>query len=793
MGTCEVVSEVLGQNAGIQIAHLREYEAAPARFVNSGSLKLEARLQRYLQSAIPDGLYTHQEEAIQHVLNGEHTVVSTKTSSGKSLIFAVPALQSHLTAQSATSLFIYPQKALANDQLVRLRSMYSTIYGVDADRHLISRYDGATDEAERPGIRKHGQFILTNPDMLHLGMLRFHSKWQRFFANLKYVIIDEAHSYRGVFGSNVAYILRRLRCVCKRYGSSPVFVSTSATIDNPTEHLGKLTGLPFREVGPESDGSPQGARKIWLIRGSHQHHYQVGRNLTKTFVENDLGCLTFCPSRVTAERLVSDLGDNDTRDERICVYRAGLTAQERERIEDQMRTGATKGVFSTSALELGIDIGLLDVVVCVGLPNTIMSLWQRAGRVGRAGREAAVVFVSADTPLDTYFSEHPLELLNRQFEPLVLTLQNRRVICNHLACAIQENGDDDAVDVGILGPDIAHALELRRNARLNDEVFYSDDPHTRTPVRNNDASNYALLADGLRIGEIDPWHMIREAHPNAIYLHGGRAYRVRDVRTTAKEIRLSREYTRNVTLPVIHSTVRLSQLRSMTTYSGLRVKLADIEVTTRLVGFQEKNRAGETVRQHTGSQGLNAHRLPTEGVCVEVQPDVVKRIDGLVRHGTRHGVVHAIERLLGGLFPVISGPCDVMDFDTFSDSRTDSISWWLYDQVRDGIGLTTQAYRLVPDLFQKAAEQIRLCKCTDTEGCFCCIKNPEQVEVVTKDDCIATLELIGETLASSTPTEQEFEVERLQDDITSSVCPECSGPINVGSNFCPNCGHRVGG
>lgn len=438
---------------GISIAYEREYPYRPGQFVST-ELPLEPRVKKFVREnpRLKSGLFQHQFDGVAQVLTGRHTVISTATSSGKSLIFGLPVLDALAQNPDTTALLIYPQKALANDQLFKLNAMATEIFGANFPSIIISRYDGSTPSDRRPLIRERGRIILTNPDMVHLGMLQYPDKWARFFANLKFVVIDEAHDYRGIFGSSVAYVFRRLRAIAKRYGANPTFISASATIDQPTEHLRKLTGLDFAEIGPDLDGSIQGRKKLWLLR-SEDHYYKLGRDLTMMLVERGLSCLTFCPSRVAAERLLDDLPQTVRRDNRIRVYRAGLNSQEREEVERGLADGTIKGVFSTSALELGIDIGSLDAVVCVGLPNTMMSLWQRAGRVGRAGKEGAIFFITADTPLDSYYAENPEQFFGQNNEPLAVNLQNRRLVCHHLACAIDEAGDENLLDLETLGPE----------------------------------------------------------------------------------------------------------------------------------------------------------------------------------------------------------------------------------------------------------------------------------------------------------------------------------------------------
>ena len=777
----------------ISIAYEQEFPPRDGVFLSAGDLRVHPHVASFLQCQphLARGLYRHQHKGVTQVLAGRHTVVSTATSSGKSLIFGIPVM--NVIAESATgcALLIYPQKALANDQLQKFQQMAQGVLGSTYEPGIISRYDGSTPSERRADIRKHARIVLTNPDMLHLGILQFHDKWARFFANLRYVVVDESHDYRGMFGTSVAYILRRLRAVAQRYGSNPTFVSASATILEPTAHMKRLTGLEFQEIAPSADGSVQGRKNVWLLR-STQHFYRVGRDLTIALVNKGLTCLTFCPSRVSAERLLDDLPESVRRDDRFRVYRAGLRSSEREEIERGLASGTVKGVFSTSALELGIDIGSLDAVVCVGLPNTMMSLWQRAGRVGRSGKDGAIFFVPADTPLDTYYAENPTELFSRSNEPLAVNLQNRRLVCHHLACAIDEAGDEKLLNLETLGPDARHAMELRQAGRLNHEIFYSTEKHIQTPVRSSDAQNYQLKLGDEPIGEIDQWHLLRETYPHAIYLHGGRRYRVQDIFRSKREVRLVPERSANRTVPLIRKSVRTRRVRSVTEYPGLAITEANLEVTERLIAIQEKKPDGQTINQFEGSQGLPPHRLPTEGVCVEVKRDLLVETDRLVRGATPMSVYRAIERLLGALFPVIMGPCDTMDYDTFSDRREGAVQIYLYDQVHDGIDLAVRAYGRVGQLLEKAHQRVEACECGSDTGCFRCVRNPDEEEITDRQSCLRVLDRLLHQIRTHCPTSRTFNVDLLEEQTESlGECPACKGKVKADDRFCAACGERL--
>ncbi|MEM6468485.1 MAG: DEAD/DEAH box helicase [Planctomycetota bacterium] len=489
------------------------------QFLNAETLPLHDETRAWIRGTFPDGLYRHQHEAIANIIEGLNTVVATRTSSGKSLIFSLPVLDSLCRSPDATSLFLYPHKALANDQLLKVRKFGSAIPSIagrmSGRPNLVSRYDGATPPDVRGRVRDEAQIVLTNPDMLHYSMLQYHDRhWARFFGNLRHIVIDECHEYRGIFGTNVAHILRRLRQLCRLHGSDPTFVATSATIHEPQKHMEKLTGVDFHCVGANRDGSRQGVRKFWMASGD-EHFYDYGRKLAFKLAEEGLTVLAFCPGRMAAERMMARLQSNH-EDELpfVRVYRAGLSPTEREEIENGLRDKSVRLVFSTSALELGIDIGEVDAVVCVGLPNSMMSLWQRAGRAARAGKDGGVVLVPGETPIDTYYSNHPEELFAKEHEPLVLSTSNRRVVCQHHACATAEvGGDEDQLDTTVLGEESEAIRGARSDGRLDLDVFYRADPHMNVNIRSIGEGNYKLVTghDDEPIGEIDEFHLLRES------------------------------------------------------------------------------------------------------------------------------------------------------------------------------------------------------------------------------------------------------------------------------------------
>lgn len=790
LASAEMAVRSLESEHALRVACRRELEPCDGRFIPPDGLALHPELAGYLAQRFPSGLFAHQHEAIETLLAGRHTIVSTPTSSGKTLIFSVPVFDRLLRDPNATAILLYPQKALANDQLGTLRAMWTELCGSseDAERTIV-RYDGSTATEDREPYRRNARLFLMNPDMLHHSPLRHLPKWERVIRNLSFVVVDEAHDYRGIFGSSVAYILRRLLAAASRFGAAPTLAAASATIRDPTSHMSALTGVEFTEINADRDGSIQGHRRLWLL-GSDEHCWQTGRRLTQELVDRGLSCLTFCGSRRAAEHLFDDMPESLKRDRRVRVYRAGLSAAEREEVERQLRAGTVRAVFATSALELGIDIGQLDAVVCVGLPPTLMSLWQRAGRVGRSGREGAIFMIGADTPLDTWHLEHPADLFDQDHEPLAVNLRNRRLVAHHLACAIQEAGDPDQLNFDILGAHCRQADVLRRTNRYNFDVFYSDDPHGSTPIRNADLRRYELICDERRIGEIDHWHMMREAHPKAVYMHGGRRYRVLGPPRRNGTIPLREERSRRRTHPFIRSSIGIKRVRRILDYGDVRIKEVDLEVADRLVQIQETDPSGEIVGTYSGPQGLKAALLATEGLAIEVD---LTTADPLVP-AEAEAVFAAIARLAGSLLPVVIGPCDRQDYSTSCDAADGSVTIYLYDNVHDGIDLTVQAYEHVVELLVAARDRIVNCNCHEDHGCFRCVRSPDEDRNVSKRTCIDAIEATLAAMNRELPRRTDFDVDLLEEcSAPTRQCPnaECSAVCQADARFCQNCGEKL--
>lgn len=799
-GVIDRVATVLQANDNVQVFFDPPADGPrDGEYANRNDSSLHPSLSNLLDQEAPNGLYGHQHETIESVLSGHHTIAATRTSSGKSLTFSLPALDALCRDPNATALFLYPQKALANDQLIKLQKSLEAVPELASrlrDRpHFVSRYDGSTEQESRKDIRSQVQLMITNPDMLHLAILQHHRtpEWARFFKNLKVIAIDECHEYRGIFGTNVAYILRRLRQICQLHGSNPTFVATSATIADPQAHMKELVGTDFALIDSSRDSSKQGRRKFWMLRGEG-HHYDFSRNLAQALVEQGLRVLAFCPSRVAAEKMLSRMRNPAGElAEHVAVYRSGLKSEERETIERQLRDGTKRLVFSTSALELGIDIGGLDVVICVGLPSSMMSLWQRAGRVARAGREGAIILIPGNTPLDAYYTRHPDELFERRNETLALNLGNVRVACQHYACAVAENpAGESELAIDILGETTGIIRQLRQSGKINRPEFYLTEPHGDISIRNTGETNYCLMCDQEKIGEIGSFHLLREAPRNALYRHNGRVYRVQDVIRGRKVVRLRPEFTRNETISMVRKSIRQRQVLKIDEYEHISVSVARIDVNEYLQSVSEKDPSGNQVRTMEVT-GMPNHHLPTEGVAIKLNTALVARLQSQMQ--TRVDIALAsVERLMVNLFPIIAGPCDSQDFSSGIERSNDgSLTLYLYDNVYDGVNLTSIAHERLDQLLFKVEERISACDCTDDSGCVQCIADPQRNAQSSKTDATAIVRTLLEMISTQTPRRTVFEQpnEGFESIPTEVECPSCSALVSHKSKFCPECGHRM--
>ncbi|HZD42943.1 MAG TPA: DEAD/DEAH box helicase, partial [Methanomicrobiales archaeon] len=491
--------------------------------------ELEAYLERKGIS-----LYSHQCRAIEHLRQGEHVIITTPTASGKTLAFNLPIFEYLAQHPKATALYLYPTKALANDQLKAISEL-DKFSGIAVHASV---YDGDTPTSRRPKIREEARIIVSNPYELHQ-ILPWHHKWNRFLSNLQFVVIDEAHRYRGVFGSHIGLLIRRLRRLCQVYGSSPRFILSTATLANAEEFAGKLTGLPFTLV--DEDGSPRGRKHFVLYnpyasghggRSTHQHT----RDLLLECVQGGLQTLCFTTSRKMTE-LITQWARNELPLEqtaRITAYRAGYLPEERREIENRLKAGLLRGVVATNALELGIDIGSLDAVIISGFPGTMMSTWQQAGRSGRRLSDSLAVLVAFENPLDQYFMRHPDSFFGRPHEHAIVDDKNPYILSGHLLCAASElpiRPERDLPFFGDAGREMLQSLEECGLVRSTPRGWvYAGKGRAVDAVKLDSitADTFRVTCNGNLLETLGTAQAFREAHPGAILLHQGEPYIVRE-------------------------------------------------------------------------------------------------------------------------------------------------------------------------------------------------------------------------------------------------------------------------
>jgi DEAD/DEAH box helicase domain-containing protein len=690
------------------------------------SARIEAR-------GIPE-LYAHQAIAIDALRERRSVVVATGTASGKSLCYQAPIVSAVVEDRRDTALLLFPTKALARDQLRALRSWL--VPGLRA-----VTYDGDTNGDDRSWARKNANVVLTNPEMLHMGILPSHQRWATFLMRLQYVVVDELHTLRGIFGSHVAHVLRRLRRLCEHYGSHPTFFFASATIGNPGELASALCGLDVEQI--VDDASPRAERVLacWqrplldAHSGARASANVEAAELLTRFVRANHQTLAFTRSRRGAEvvaqyarrRLAAtapELAD------RVAAYRAGYLPEERRALELELSSGRLLGIAATNALELGIDIGGLDAVVLNGFPGTLASMWQQAGRAGRAGRRSAAVLVAGDDQLDQWYAAHPTELTRRAPERAVVNPQNPFILRAQVACAAHEMpltpdderwfgpGLDDAVR------DLVHADALTpRGGRM----YWSGGraPARDVGLRSGSSIEYRLLdIDSERtIGTVDDARVFAVAHPGAVYLHQGRQYRVD---------RLDRDEHVAILAP-FDDADEYTQARTTTDITIVSedafaplgeaiVHLGTVEVRSQVVAFQRKQISTNRVIE-VRELDLPERALVTRACWYTVPSDVVEA--ARIEPSELIGAVHAAEHGLIGMLPLFT-ICDRWDVGGVSMAlhpQTLQPTIFVYDGYPGGAGIAELAFEAADRHARATLDLIAACSCDD--GCPSCVQSPK--------------------------------------------------------------------
>ena len=685
--------------------------------------RLPAAVNRIVEAAGVSTLYCHQVEGIEKVLAGKNVVISTPTASGKTLVYNAPIVASLLKNPRQRALYIFPLKALEQDQFDELKLLLQRL-GASL---RVDIFDGATPAHLRRKIKAAPpHLLLTTPDMLPAGLLAFHEQWADFFKALRFVVIDELHTYSGIFGSHVLHLFRRLNRICSSYGSQPLVITSSATIGNPSELASNLFNRRFHAV--VENGAPS-AQRHFLFLNPLESANTLAASLLQLSVSRDLRTIGFTRARVITELIYRWVTQtrNDLRDV-ISSYRAGYLPEERRQIEASLFDGRLKGVISTSALELGIDIGGLDVCILVGYPGSIVNSWQRAGRVGRSANESLIVLIASRDALDQFFMRHPEHFFGRSFEDAVVDPSNKYVLKGHLACAASElplTSNEPEYEMPGWREAIEEMVEegaLLEGAEGNIWHAARKQPHRLVNMRTVGES-WTIYQAGNRniIGTVSGGQVYSECYEGAIYLHRGRQYQI-----SGKDVKKRQIHAKEVDVPYYtrartnKETEILEELKSKPMH-GYLTKMGRLMVSSQVVGF-EKVRVGDQVIISKHEIDAPVEHFETVGFWVELDERFTKE---LKRYGYHHmGSMHAIEHAMKSLFPffALSERTDVggICYPLHPQLRLGAI--FIYDFHPGGIGLAEKGFGMLDRLLEMTLELVSSCDCE--LGCPSCIHFP---------------------------------------------------------------------
>ncbi|MGG3338417.1 ATP-dependent helicase MrfA [Bacillus subtilis] len=721
----ELISDLKGNENVVNWHEIEPREAKTRPMPES----IDERIKAALSKRGIDELYTHQYSAFQYVQKGESIVTVTPTASGKTLCYNLPVLQSIAQDETNRALYLFPTKALAQDQKSELNEIIDEM-GIDIKSFT---YDGDTSPAIRQKVRKAGHIVITNPDMLHSAILPHHTKWVSLFENLKYIVIDELHTYRGVFGSHVANVIRRLKRICRFYGSDPVFICTSATIANPKELGEQLTGKPMRLV--DDNGAPSGRKhfvfynppivnKPLNIRRSATAEVN---ELAKEFLKNKVQTIVFARSRVRVEIILShiqELVKKEIGTKSIRGYRGGYLPKERREIEKGLREGDILGVVSTNALELGVDIGQLQVCVMTGYPGSVASAWQQAGRAGRRHGESLIIMVANSTPIDQYIVRHPEYFFNRSPESARINPENLIILVDHLKCAAYElpfRADEEfgAMEVS----DILEYLQEEAVLHRNGERYHwasESFPASNISLRSASQENVVIvdqsdIANVRIIGEMDRFSAMTLLHDEAIYLHEGVQYQVEKLDWDHKKAYVRKvdvEYYTDANLAVQLKVLEIDKTKEK---SRTSLHYGDVTVNALPTIFKKIKM---TTFENIGSGPIH---LPEEELHTSAAWLEIKTADEDIGEKTLEQLLLGISNVLQHIVPVYI-MCDRNDVHVVSQikaAHTGVPTIFLYDHYPGGIGLAEEVFKCFSDINEAAKQLITHCPCHD--GCPSCI------------------------------------------------------------------------
>jgi DEAD/DEAH box helicase domain-containing protein len=713
---------------------------------------LDPRVADLVRAAGLKSLYSHQADTIDLCLQGKDVVLATSTASGKTLAYQCAVLDRLVRDPNARGLFLFPLKALERDQRDAFMNLAEGT-GITA-----AVYDGDTPEAERRKIKsKPPRVLITNPDMLHMGLLAYHDTWKEFFSNLSHVVLDEVHTYKGIFGSHISQVLMRMRRVCKVYGSNPQFIACSATVSNPGELVSRLIG---REVSVVDQSGAPSSRRHFVFLNPVLSPYTVASRLFVKALESGLKTIVFTRARKITELITTwVMRDSPHLRHRISSYRAGFLPEERREIETKLFSGQMDGVISTSALEMGIDVGGLDLCILVGYPGTVINTWQRGGRVGRAKRPSAIVMIAGNDALDQYFLHNPKDFFGRNCEEAILDPLNKEVLKRHIPCA--------AAETPILpeeewtkSPEVASVLEELEEmgalfrSRENGPLHSTNRrPQREVDLRGIGHSFPIFLEDRKTlIGNSSGIRAFTECHEGAVYLHRAKQYLVTKLDLERQNVVVKPGtldyYTRALSekdTEILGAPIRARE------FPGFTVQEARLKVTERIIAYEKRKTSGQELI------GLVDLELPpihfeTVGIWIEI-PDSAK--DAIQKMGLHFmGGIHAMEHAAISMFPLFA-LCDRDDIGGISTPQHEQVcraAVFIYDGHPGGVGLSHRAFDVIEELLQKTKRLVEDCPCE--EGCPSCIHSPKcgsGNKPLDKQACLKTLEFLLDPKKAASP------------------------------------------
>ncbi|MCX7924065.1 MAG: DEAD/DEAH box helicase [Clostridia bacterium] len=674
-------------------------------------------------------LYSHQASAVEEVDKGNNIVVVTPTASGKTMCYNVPVLNAILKDEESRAIFLFPTKALSQDQTAELHELI-TEAGVDVKTYT---YDGDTPQSARKAIRQAGHIVVTNPDMLHSGILPHHTKWTKLFENLKYIVIDEVHHYRGVFGSHLANVIRRLRRICNFYGSNPQFICSSATIANPVELAEKITGSEIKLI--DNNGSPSGKKHILFYNpplvnkelGIRKSSTLEAKNLAQTFIKNGIKTIVFTRSRLNVEVLVTYLKDifygKMGSEDRVRGYRGGYLPGLRRDIERGLREGSITGVVSTNALELGIDIGSLEVCLMCGYPGTIASTWQQAGRAGRRNGVSAAVLIANSSPLDQYIINNPQYFLESSPENALINPDNLVILFSHMKCAAFELPfeDDEKFGVETTQEVLAYMEEAKLVRHVGkrwhwmSEVFPADEISLRSAANENFIIIDISEPHHRVIGETDRFSAPMLLHEEAIYIHEGQQYQVEKLDFDDKKA-----YIRKVDVDYYTDANLAVELKVIDVFKDTEdnsevLKGCGEVMVTALVTMFKKVKLYTHENIGSGPVNLPEMEMHTTSYWVSFSDKL-----GIPQSEIQNGLL-GLSNIIANSAPIylMCDPGDIRVVYQVKSTFTQRPTLFIYDSYPGGVGFSEKLYGLHHELFEAAKKMIEQCECE--EGCPSCV------------------------------------------------------------------------